>query len=320
MKKVATVLSFSLFAAAVAVPSSADVAAFPLSLEAAPTWTRPLPDCTGLSGLGLVRYVSQAFYVETSGAYDFESVQTGGWNGVIFIYEKPFDPNSPNANCIAGNDDGAGGVGTSKITAAPLSAGVQYYALLTEYDPGQLGATTTNTLSGPGTIQFGQLLGTADLFLTLHGARVADSFVYSLSVANAGPDPVTSARVTDHLPSGLSYVSDTCDGQIIPPLAGTGEEWRWSAGSLAVGASASCTLTASIGDPACQVYSNTATASADRYYDPSLGNNSVTANLSSCAGANETTFDVAVPTLSEMGLLAMACLLAISAFFVLRKG
>lgn len=117
-----------------------------------PSWARPFADCTGLSGLGPVKYHAQSFFVSTSGAYSVSSAQNG-FDGYMFIYAGSFNPAAPNTGCIIGNDDGAGGIGTSDFTTN-LVAGNVYVVVTTGFAAGDEGPFT-NTINGPGQISLG---------------------------------------------------------------------------------------------------------------------------------------------------------------------
>jgi hypothetical protein len=127
-----------------------------------PTWNRPLADGTGLSGVGTsVSYSVQPFYVAESGTFTFETVapSPGAYDTFIFIYQGAFNPATPLANFLVGDDDysgtftllpgpysvptsGTGSSGTdpaSQITGVSLTAGVQYFAINTTFGNGALG-------------------------------------------------------------------------------------------------------------------------------------------------------------------------------------
>jgi hypothetical protein len=122
-----------------------------------PEFNRAFADCTGQSGLGPVRYHAQLFHVGTTGAHDISSVQDG-WDGYIFIYSPSFDPLNQNTNCVIGDDDGDGGIGTSDIDGVALTAGVQYVLVTAGFELGEEG-TFTNTIAGQGAVTLGALGG-----------------------------------------------------------------------------------------------------------------------------------------------------------------
>ena len=106
-----------------------------------------------ISGLGPVQGSIQPFTVGTTGAYNANSVQDG-WDGYLHIYEGEFLPADPVANCIAADDDGNGGIGTSDIEGVELSSGVQYFAVTSGFAAGDEG-TFTNTIDGAGPVSIG---------------------------------------------------------------------------------------------------------------------------------------------------------------------
>ena len=75
------------------------------------------------------------------------SVQNG-WDGYLFVYQAPFDPNNQTANFVAGDDDGAGGIGTSDINGVSLAADTTYVVVTTGFQNGDEG-TFTNTINCP---------------------------------------------------------------------------------------------------------------------------------------------------------------------------
>ncbi len=132
--------------------------------------------------------------------------------------------------------------------------------------------------------------------------------VYTLGVSNAGPSDATGVTVTDVIPAGLAYVSDTCGGSYD---AGSGT-WMWSIGSLATGDSVTCDLTLQV--------------------DPEIGDGtvvntaSVTGNETDPDGANSTasaSIEVAaalpIPLLSRTGGALMLLLLGTAALILLRR-
>lgn len=307
MKKPAAILTLILLSAAAAVPSFADSAAarkrpappvdeialkgvkptgtptanprdtvmYSGDTTGAATWQRALASCGGVSGApGPMNYQVQPFHVGTNGAYDITSVQAGGWDGYLVIYQGTFDPNNQTTNCIGGDDDGAGGIGTSEVFGLALTAGTQYWVVTTGFDNAEFGAYT-NTITGPGTVTLGALGGTVDLSITKTGSvPESGNFSYTLTAANAGPDPATAVVVTDALPASLTYVSDTCGGGVVT-LTG-GQTWQWNIGALAAAGSSTCTLTVAIATPGCQPVTNVASISSTNF-DSNPSNNNATA-------------------------------------------
>jgi VWFA-related protein len=69
---------------------------------------------------------------------------------------------------------------------------------------------------------------------------VDEEVVFTLTVTNAGPAVATGVIVTDQLPSGFTYVSDTSGGSY-NPVTGV-----WSIGSVSAGGSLSMNITATV--------------------------------------------------------------------------
>lgn len=216
-----------------------------------PTYNRTVESCAALSAVGSdVNYSTKAFTVDTAGAYDITSVQDGDYDGMIFLYTGTFDPSDATTNCTAGSDDGAGGIGTSEILGVALATGTNYTIVTASYDNGATG-TFTNTISGPGNISIPNIA----LVKTTPGVLVNGNFNYVLNLSNPGSTNET-ITVTDTLPAGLTYVSNTCGGTF---AAGT---FTWNAGLINSGGSASCTLTVNNPATSCSAITNTATATS----------------------------------------------------------
>ncbi|MEA2000745.1 MAG: SdrD B-like domain-containing protein [Actinomycetota bacterium] len=70
--------------------------------------------------------------------------------------------------------------------------------------------------------------------------QVGEETTFTVSVINQGPDAATGVTVTDTLPAGLTYVSDTAGGAFDPTTG------VWTIGDLAVGESVSMALTVTV--------------------------------------------------------------------------
>jgi uncharacterized repeat protein (TIGR01451 family) len=84
----------------------------------------------------------------------------------------------------------------------------------------------------------------ADVAISLTGAPnpvlVSNQLTYTLVINNAGPGDAPDVVVTDSLPASVSFISaSTSQGSATQSAAG----WRWDAGPLAKGASATGTVT-----------------------------------------------------------------------------
>jgi uncharacterized repeat protein (TIGR01451 family) len=154
------------------------------------------------------------------------------------------------------------------------------------------------------------IAASANLSLTkaLNGSgnvTVGSNVTYTLTVTNNGPSTATGVVVTDTLPAGLTYVSNTCGATFASPTL------TWNVGTLALNATATCNLTATVNQPG--VIVNSASVASNES-DPVPGNNVGTATV---VGAPPNV--ALIPTLDSIGLAALALLLAASAAFALRK-
>ena len=242
-----------------------------------PSWSRPFADCTGTSALGPVVLHTQTITPTVTGAHTISSVQDG-WDGYMFIYSSPFDPAAPNTNCIAGNDDAAG-IGTSEIANVALTAGTSYIVVTTGFEAGEEG-TFTNTIDGPGAIIIGAG-GLTDLVSITKtapdGIATSGAFTYVLQAQTVSATAAAGVVVTDVLPAGLTYVSNTCGATV---AAGT---LTWNVGTLAGSSSSTCTVTVQNPSSTCALISNTATITTT---DPenSLANNTSTVSNGTSGG------------------------------------
>jgi len=102
--------------------------------------------------------------------------------------------------------------------------------------------------------------------------NVGQNVIYTITVTNNGPNNATGVVVTDPLPAGLTYVSDTGAGAY---NSGTG---AWTIGNLASGASTTLNITATIGIANAGTFVvNTAVLTAVDQFDWNNTNNQSTA-------------------------------------------
>lgn len=102
------------------------------------SWDRPFASGSCCSGLGPVLYEVQPYYTDASGLYNISSIQTT-WDGYLLLYQTAFDPTDQTSNFVAGDDDGAGGIGTSDINGVTLTSGTQYFLVTTGFAAGDVG-------------------------------------------------------------------------------------------------------------------------------------------------------------------------------------
>jgi uncharacterized repeat protein (TIGR01451 family) len=189
----------------------------------------------------------------------------------------------------------AAAVGTLVNTATISSAAAP------DPNPANNSATDTDTLTAP---------AVADLSLTKTSSpagavSVGSNVVYTLTVTNNGPAPATGVVVTDPLPAGVTYVSNSCGATFASPTV------TWNVGNLAAAASATCNITATVTQTGPII--NTATADSNET-DPTPATGVVT-----ITGAPPGNTVTNVPTLSELGLVLLALMLGGMALMVMRR-
>lgn len=145
----------------------------------------------------------------------------------------------------------------------------------------------------------------SDLTLTKSAETSGGNVLFTITVMNQGPDDATGVVVIDDLPAEVNYVSDTCGGSNVPP-------WTWNIGSLANGASDTCSILTTVVSPNPGSVSNSASVSGDQG-DPD-----------SESASDSVEVDVAVapapaPATSRAGLLVLGVLLAFIAAYRFRQ-
>jgi uncharacterized repeat protein (TIGR01451 family) len=112
------------------------------------------------------------------------------------------------------------------------------------------------------------------------------TIVYTITVANAGPDAATNVTVSDLLPAGVSFVSASASqGSYV---AGTG---LWTVGALAAGgegSSATLSITAQVTADSEETVSNTASASSSNEDGNSSNNSQAVSFTVERSGSNST--------------------------------
>lgn len=125
---------------------------------------------------------------------------------------------------------------------------------------GRIGDVSSNTLPPQ---------NSADLSLVksvdIPTPEVYTDVVFTITVSNAGPLDATGVIVTDQLPSGFTYLTDSSGGAYNPV---TGE---WSVGTVAVGGSHALSITATVNETG--NYINRAIVTAANESDPDTNNN-----------------------------------------------
>jgi eukaryotic-like serine/threonine-protein kinase len=134
-------------------------------------------------------------------------------------------------------------------------------------------APTTTTTIAPTTTP----PPTADLSITKTGSITGSTVTYTITVRNAGPSPVTGARVTDTMPNALVNPHWTCDAPNCPANA-NGDITAFTV-DLQVSGTVVFTVTGTVNGPGSVSLSNTASIAAPGgVTDPTSVNNSATDN------------------------------------------
>ncbi len=272
------------------IANPTDTVQYSDTIVGGPEWDRPYADFSGISGLGPVRYHEQMFWVDLSGSYDLTSVQT--YDGYLLLYIDSFDPTDQLTNGVAGDDDGAGGIGTSDIIGVALEAGRQYFLITTAFANGDEG-TFTNTLTGPGVITLGPLGGMGgDLEITLTSAAanlaLNEPFTWDLGAANLGGGTQTNVVVTGTYPASVTVSGTSCGA------TAAGGTITWNLGTMADGAGDTCTVNATL--TSCAAVPLTAAIGGDDFDPPA--NNSATLDISISGGEaiNDGGFESGTPS------------------------
>ena len=138
--------------------------------------------------------------------------------------------------------------------------------------------------------------GYADLAVTktvdVPAPAVGTNVTFTVGVKNDGPSDATSVRVTDVLPSGLTFVSASPSQGSYDSATGA-----WTVGSVVLNAAATLSIVATVTQPGTIV--NTATVTGSNEIDPNPSNNSGTAVVNGPPAVADVevskTVDVATP-------------------------
>jgi uncharacterized repeat protein (TIGR01451 family) len=133
---------------------------------------------------------------------------------------------------------------------------------------------------------------------------IGSSVAIVLGVSNAGPGSASGVIATTVLPNRLTYVSNTCGATL------SGSNVSWNIGTLANGASASCTINTTINSAGAISVSSSVSSSTS---DPVPANNSATGSLTGAIA-------LAIPSLDRWGLLLLVLsMLGLGGFFAVRR-
>lgn len=131
-------------------PAQAATFTYNGTTEGAPTWNRPNngnPPASLSSFATATPYDVFEFNVDASGSYVFAS--TSPYDNYGFLFQGSFNPTTPLANVIIGDDDSNGGLDYNFSTN--LNTGTNYFLVSTGYNNPDFGAFTT-TITGLGNV------------------------------------------------------------------------------------------------------------------------------------------------------------------------
>ena len=100
--------------------------------------------------------------------------------------------------------------------------------------------------------------------------NVGDVIAFTVTLGNSGPNNATNVRVTDLLPAGLSFVSDTPSQGTYNPTTGL-----WTVGTVSTTVPQTLLILARVLGPGAQT--NTVAVTHSDQFDPNTGNNTATA-------------------------------------------
>lgn len=154
MKRWMLLAAFAIFS--VTGTASAQVLTYSATTAGAPTWNRPVAETppappTTLSTVGTATpFHAQPFYVTVAGDYTFQSTATSpvNWDNYTFLYSPAFNPATPLADVLIGNDDNIT-IGLSGFTFT-LAANTQYFFINTGFGNSDEGDFTVDVSDIPG--------------------------------------------------------------------------------------------------------------------------------------------------------------------------
>lgn len=102
---------------------------------------------------GAYSYDAYRFTVNTTGSYAITAA-SNAFDTYLGLYQGAFNPQNPLTNALQYNDDAPTSGGTNSLITRTLSTGIQYFAVVTSFDPGERGAYSLS-ITGPGTATIG---------------------------------------------------------------------------------------------------------------------------------------------------------------------
>lgn len=142
---------------AMSLSTPAEAMTFAGTTAGQPTWNRPITNGpnppTVLSSLGTdVSFSVFEFTVSATGVYNFLSEATNpvNWDNYTFLYRNSFNPSTPFANVMIGNDDFPT-IGRSGFDDVALDVGTTYFLVTTGFTNNDAGVFT-NSIIGSGSV------------------------------------------------------------------------------------------------------------------------------------------------------------------------
>ena len=158
---------------------------------------------------------------------------------------------------------------TRNILSGDYTTNLTNVATITHVDQTNVNPTTTASYSI--TAPTSADIATNLTQNTINSVKVGNTVTYTLTVTNNGPDNATGVQITDKLPSGLTYGSDTGGGSYNPTTG------VWNIGNLNYGQTETINITATITGTG--TIKNTATLTAEDQYDWNSNDESQTLTL-----------------------------------------
>ncbi|MGB4848455.1 MAG: DUF11 domain-containing protein, partial [Saprospiraceae bacterium] len=127
---------------------------------------------------------------------------------------------------------------------------------------------------------------------------VTNQLTFTITVTNSGPDGATGVKVTDQLPNGYTYVSNTPSQGTYNNIAGL-----WTIGSMANGASVTLTITVTVKTGIGLVYTNAAQITDSDQIDPdSSPDTGPTVDEDGNGNGDDDDEDNATPVIADLSL------------------
>jgi uncharacterized repeat protein (TIGR01451 family) len=244
----------------------------PASATVANTLTR------GTSSLVITKHVvgSAGAVAQVSGTFSFgvDCGADGTFSGSAIV------TNGADASTTIANIPANAVCAISETATAPAPVGYTWGLPTIAPNPVTIPATGTTSVTVTNPLE--QTPADIAVAKTVDNAapNVGENVTFTVTATNNGPADATGAKITDGLPAGSTFVSATPSGTTTYASA-TG---IWSIGALAVGASETLQIVATVTEPG--LITNTATVSASDQPDPVDSNNTSGASLNANASAD----------------------------------